>query len=165
MIDSQAAVAAVQGGRHLFLMVFGATPDDKLDWRPMAVEGADATDILEIARHCIATDGYFTHMLTQNKVPAHEGSADWFSSAAFAAEGPAAGASDKEGLVRALEEQAAKTDAVINSVTPEGWAETVEAPWMTASRAQFLGLLAGHWSYHAGQVAYIQRLYGDNSFG
>jgi uncharacterized damage-inducible protein DinB len=147
-------------------MVFKATPDDKLEWRPAAVDGADATNILEIARHCIAADGYFTFMFTESKVPAHEeGAADWFSSASFAGEGPAAGVSNKAGLIKALEHEAAKTDAVIGAVTPEAWAEMVEAPWMTATRAEFLGLLAGHWSYHAGQVAYIQRLYGDNSFG
>jgi hypothetical protein len=46
-------------------------------------------------------------------------------------------------------------------VPAQQWGDIVDLGWMKIPQAGAAGLLASHWSYHCGQVAYIQRLYGD----
>jgi opine dehydrogenase len=59
---------------------------------------------------------------------------------------------------------AAKTAEALRTVPAGSWGDTVDAGFMSGSRAMFLDILSGHWTYHTGQVGYIQRLYGDLSF-
>jgi hypothetical protein len=161
--DVQAALKRIEGSRGFLLHVLDKTPDDKLDWRPAVAEGGDATTILEIMRHLVASEA---HMLAivKDTPEGPGGSEDWASSAKFAAEGPAATATTKAELVALLNAAGAGFAGIAAAVPADKWDEEYDAGWMKAPRSEFLGMASLHYDYHNGQIAYIQRLYGDLSF-
>jgi hypothetical protein len=167
--DVEQAIGEIKGARGFFLEVFGKTAEDKLDWRPSCAEGGDATTILEIVRHLVASDVSMLAMLGVD--PAEVGlasdggpSEDWASSAKFASQGPAANITTKAELIAKLNEVAEIVDTALRGVPAAKWDEEYDAGWMKGPRSQFLGLMGVHIHYHNGQVAYIQRLYGDLAF-
>lgn len=150
--------------REFYIQLIEATPEDRLDWKPAAGQG-DATSILEITRHLIAGERPMRSMVVSGKWPEDTPmDPDWAASSSFASAGPAAGATGKAELVRMIREVGAETDLALKGVPDSAWGDTISVPFMTDTRAGFVGLAATHWSYHTGQVAYIQRLYGDLTF-
>ncbi len=161
--DVEGALARIRSSRGFLIHFFTKTADDRLNWRPAVESGGDATTILEIMRHIVASESSMLPVALKEGGD-HEPSADWASSAKFASAGPAAGATTKEEIVAKLNEAAAVLDAAILEVPQERWGEEYDAGWMKAPRFDFLGLVALHYDYHNGQIAYIQRLYGDLEF-
>jgi len=150
--------------REFYIQMIQATPDDRLDWKPVAAQG-DATSILEITRHLIANEHPMRSMVVDGKWPEDTPmDPNWAASSSFAGAGPAAEVSDKADLVRMIREAGAETDQAVRDVPDSAWNDTVSLPFMTDTRAGLVGLAASHWSYHTGQVAYLQRLYGDLKF-
>jgi len=147
------------------MTVLESTPEQMLTWRPRSASG-DPTSILDIAKHCIAAESMFQPLIRDGHMPtASAANADWLSSEAFATRGPAAEVHDKAGLVLLVADLERYAAEIAESLAPEAWDEIVETPFRTAPRGRFLWILASHWAYHCGQVAYIQRLYGDLSYG
>jgi len=150
--------------REFYTQMIEATPDDRLDWRPATGEG-DATSILEITRHLIAGERPMRSMVVSGKWPEDTPmDPNWAASSSFAGGGPAAGVTCKADLVRMIREAGAETDLALKAVPDSAWNDTISVPFMSDTRAGFVGLAATHWSYHTGQIAYIQRLYGDLKF-
>lgn len=165
--DFDATLARVQHARGFYKMFLAKVPDDKLGWKPQPLEGGDATSVLEITRHMIASEFHFLGMFgppPEGAAPEGEYREDWASSDAFATSGPGADITDKPGLVAKLDEVAEVLDTHARGVAPEAWDEEYDAGWMKAPRGAFLGLVATHYEYHTGQLAYLARLWGDLEF-
>jgi len=149
--------------RGFYIGLLEATPDGRLNWKPEGDNG-DATSVLEITRHMIASEPMRDIVINGRWPEDTPMDPDWVTSASFASSGPAAAITDKAELVRLIREQGAVTDEALKGVPDSTWGDTISLPFMTATRAGFLALCATHWSYHTGQVAYLQRLYGDLRF-
>jgi len=164
-MDIEAALKGLQGAREMFLMVLNGTPDDRMEWKP-ACDGGDPTNIIEQARHSISAEVDLRGVLVEGKVPEDMNmESEWASSATFAKAGPAAGLSTKAEFAESMKAEADKTAEALQGIPAEAWGDMIETPFLSGPRAMFLSILIDHWSYHAGQIAYIQRLYGDMKFG
>jgi len=167
--DFEGTLARVQRSRGFYKQFVEKVPDDKLDWKPQALAGGDATSVLEITRHIIASEYFFLKMLGpvpegHSPIPDEPFREDWASSDAFATSGPAAGVTDKAELLAKVDEAAEVFDSHAKRMSPEVWDEEFDAGWMKGPRRMFLGLIATHYEYHCGQVAYLARLWGDLEF-
>ncbi len=162
----EAMMGSLESAHQLFDMVLNRTPQERLDWKPVT-PGGDPTSILEVVRHVVGAEGEMRSIVAEGKMPEMESppSADWSASSEFAKHGPAAGASDLQGLKQLIADERAKTAEAIRGVPTEAWGDVIETPFMTTTRQTFFDILVQHWAYHAGQVSYIQRLYGDLGFG
>ena len=162
----EAMTGSLESTHQLFDMVLNRTPQERLDWKP-AMPGGDPTSVLEVVRHLIAGEGDMRSIVAEGKMPEMESapSADWSASSEFARHGPAAGVSDLEGLKQLIADERKKTAEAIRGVPPNAWGDVIETPFMTATRQTFLDIFVQHWAYHAGQISYVQRLYGDLGFG
>lgn len=162
--DVEGALGRLEMIHSEFLSMVRSTPEDRVDWRPPS-EGGDPTTISEQIKHCVDVEaGMATHLFT-NEAPEQGEGGDYFASATWAGVGPAGALSAKEDLVRSIEETAQRTAELVRSQPDNIWDEEVDAGFAKMTKAGFVGLLTHHWWWHAGQVAYIQRLYGDISFG
>ncbi len=149
----------------MFLAILESTPDEMLTWRPKSASG-DPTSILDIAKHCIAAESMFHAVIRDGGTPpSPEATADWLSAEAFATRGPAADVHDKPRIARLVADLERAAGDLARTLPCGAWEETIETPFMTAPRIRYLRMICIHWSYHAGQAAYIQRLYGDLSHG
>ncbi len=162
--DVEGALGRLEMIHSEFLSMVRSTPEDRVDWRPPS-EGGDPTTISEQIKHCVDVEaGMATHLFT-NEAPEQGEGGDYFASATWAGVGPAGALSAKEDLVRSIEETAQRTAELVRSQPDNIWDEEVDAGFAKMTKAGFVGLLTHHWWWHAGQVAYIQSLYGDISFG
>jgi hypothetical protein len=171
--DVQAVVETIQRSRQYYGHVLESIPDEKLNWRPTCPEGGDATTVLEITRHIIASEVHFLRMFgikpsdvgfpveLDTPPPMRE---DWATAAAFAEAGIAAGLSTKTELLGKLAEVAEIVDKAVSLLPLEKWDEEHDAWFMKAPRKVFLGFIAPHYAYHTGQLGYIARMWGDLSF-
>lgn len=160
-------IKRLQSAHQFFLMTLKATPEDRLPWRPGVDAGGDATSILEQAKHCIAAEANLRMLIQHGGMPpGFDGMPDdWATAEAFGNSGPAAGAATVADLEGHIVEQESLTSAMLEGLTEEDWASEISMPWMSGPRTAFVKILVDHWTYHAGAVAYIQRLYGDLRFG
>jgi hypothetical protein len=121
------------------------------------VPGGKPTSTLDIVRHCIAVDVEMKEYVTgEAEVDFDEADIE----ASFSS-GPAAGVSERDGLLGILEETARAVDAALAAVPDERWGEMLELPFGSLSVEAFAWWLVAHWYYHAGQIAYLQRCWGD----
>ena len=148
-MDVDRALQAIQEAQRYFVGMFQRAPEDKLQWTPDCPEGTP-TSMVQIARHLISADTEFACIMAGEETPADIAGASIEES--FNA-GRAKDVSDRAELVRLIE--------TTMEALEDAMGDMVELPWATMPRAALPGLLAGHWSYHCGQVAYIQRCYGD----
>lgn len=163
-MDVEAKIQQLNAARGFYASFLATTPDEKLGWKPEGVPG-DATSILEITRHCIAADVYFRALFESGTMPQPPDGAHWADSNVFASAGPAAGLETVAELAELMRKEGDATAEAMRAVPADKWGELLTVPWMTGPRELFADLLVSHWQYHLGQLAYIQRLYGDLSFG
>ncbi len=145
---------------------FAKTPEDKLNWRPQVCESGDATSVMDITKHLVSSEFMMRQLFETGTTPAPpEGAGDgnWASSDAFAASDPT-GLSTKEEALKILAELADGTAEVVRNVSEAAWLEEIDAGWMKGPRLLFWRIHLSHWSYHTGQIGYIQRLWGDLGF-
>jgi uncharacterized damage-inducible protein DinB len=128
-----------------------AMPADKREWRPLDA-GRSA---LSLIQECAVINGFFARILHEGKAPEMK----WEEYQAACAQLDTA---DK--ALSALMASTAELTAAIESVPEERLADEVTMPFhegmvMTMEQIMF----AAYWNmtYHHGQLAYIQTLYGD----
>ncbi len=131
---------------------FEAMPGDKQDWKPLDL-GRSALDQVQ---ECAVINGFFTGILRDQAVPP----LDW---GAYKAACAALDTPDK--ATTALTDSAKALAAAIEAFPEDKMDDTVTMPFaegmvMTFGQVMF----AAYWNmtYHTGQIAYIQTLYGDN---
>lgn len=163
--DVEKAITELGEIRAMVLGLVRATPEERVDWRPASDTG-DPTTISEQLKHCLGVEYHFVEGLIGGKTPDHgEEGGDFFASSSWAKAGPAGALSTKADLMRCLEESTEHTATALRNVPVSGWDEVVDAGFTKRSKAAFVELLVHHWWWHAGQIAYVQRLYGDTSVG
>ena len=155
-MDTQRLIHGLQEARKHFTDMLSRTPADKLEWVPDTTAEGKPTSTLDIVRHCIATDVEMAGLIAGSATPEWSGDIE----ASFRS-GPAAHVTDPDELGRVLQETAREADAGIEAVPDERWAETLELPWGNWSVEALGWLLVAHWYYHTGQIAYLQRCWGD----
>jgi uncharacterized damage-inducible protein DinB len=131
---------------------FDAMPAERQDWKPLDVGRSALSQVQE----CAIINPFFAAILTTQTVPAMEGEAYAAAKAALAT---------PEAARAALAASADTLQAAIEAFPDEKLGETVTLPWgegMVMTFGQIM--LAPYWNmtYHQGQIAYIQTLYGDS---
>ncbi|MGD8240323.1 MAG: DinB family protein [Armatimonadota bacterium] len=156
-MDTGPLLHGLQEARQSFTALLSRTPDDKLEWTPDTSAEGKPTSTLDIIRHLIASD------LDMKKVVADGVPSEWDPAdmeASFHA-GPAAEVTDRAELLQILEETAKEVAAAFEALPDERWGEALQMPWGKMSVEAFAWMLVAHWYYHAGQIAYLQRCWGD----
>jgi len=54
-MDIEQEIAGLRQLVEFYTGILRKTPDDKLNWRPQTLEGGDATTVMEITKHLIAS--------------------------------------------------------------------------------------------------------------
>ena len=129
------------------------TRDDALDWHP-PIEGADTRSIYEQVGECVLTNRSFAAALrgeNRDPKPARDASA----AIVFA---------DSQDAQRQIVESAAELAKAVRGMNEEDFDR--EYPhWSGPIRGEiFIEMPYRNMAYHAGQVNYIQTLYGDTEF-
>lgn len=163
--DVEKAIGELDRARTMFAQWVRSTPEERIGWRP-PTEGGDPTTIAEQVKHCLDVEAAHATLMFGGEAPAAEGGeGDYFASSSWAKAGPAGALTAKEDLLRCLEDTGQRTAELIRGYADGDWDEVVDAGFAKMSKARFVGLLGHHWWWHVGQVAYIQRLYGDTTMG
>lgn len=131
-----------------------AVPEDKREWRP----APDATTVMEILRENAILPLMLAEVL--RKRPQQVDESVWEE-----AQREAGDLSTIDGCERACRTSTVQMLQALREVPADQWQQTVMLPWgMTSNLLQ--AALVHYWNltYHLGQIAYIQRLYGDTNF-
>lgn len=125
-----------------------AVPIEKHDWRPMG----EARTVLELVQECAEVNGRWSEILTERqwKVRDSKETQQYYCTMP-----------DLPAAISRLRESTAQYVQAIRSVPYEKLSEELELPWGTVKMADALLHSFWHMSYHAGQINYIQTLYGD----
>ena len=132
-----------------------AVPNDKLTWRP----AEHARSVLEILQECATLPAAWAAWLQERpeSPPSMEQYAPYCAQAATL--------TTLDACETALRENTARLLQVVETLSEADLSQTAVAPWgKTYTLAE--GCMLHHWklTYHLGQVAYIQLLYGDTEY-
>lgn len=131
-----------------------AVPEDKREWRP----APEATTVMEILRENAILPFMLAEVLSKRPQQADE-------SVWQAAQKKAGDLSTVEACERACRAGTAEMLRALREVSPDEMQQSVVLPWrMTSTLLQAATVHYWNLTYHLGQIAYIQRLYGDTSF-
>ncbi len=142
----------IQGAVEDILRYTRAVSDDRFTWRP----SEHARSVLEILQECVAVPLVMRYALLQR--PQEPTDVNPFF----------AEASQLKTVAECEQALRANTNLLIEAIqnTPDSDLEqTVMLPWGTP--APIKRVISGHYwnlTYHLGQIAYIQLLYGDTNF-
>lgn len=137
-----------------FLMRYArAVPAEQLNWRP----AEHARSVLEILQECVAEPQILEKLLRDRPqtVPDPQAYLEAFKEAA-------AQLSTVDSLEHALRAHTERFLDAVNALSPETLSQRITVPWGKSYPAKELALMH-QWNltYHLGQIAYIQLLYGD----
>ncbi|MCS6962291.1 MAG: DinB family protein [Deltaproteobacteria bacterium] len=133
-----------------FIAYASKTSDDKVNWKPSET----ARSVIEISQECLALANLLVvsakenfSTLTEEKWQAEMNKAKGFTS-----------------LNDVLRQLRLKTNSllrVFERFPPGKWSTTVKTGWGKMSIFEILWMHHNHLTYHLGQIAYIQTIYGD----
>ncbi|HVT14043.1 MAG TPA: DinB family protein [Fimbriimonadaceae bacterium] len=127
-------------------------PTERLEWQPIG----DARPVLEIVQECGRVNERWADMIA---------SGEWIAWDAGKIEGIRSETADIERAMAYLRASTAKYAATVRALPDERLDVEFQAPWRSATMAEWLCHALWHLSYHEGQINYIQTLYGDWSYG
>ncbi len=129
-----------------------AVPEERLTWRP----AEHARSVLEILQECVAIPVVMRRLLEERPQQPIDMNA------------PFAEASQLRSVSECEQAMRENTERLISAIqnTPESdLHKTVMFPWgAPASVARVMGAHYWNLTYHLGQIAYIQLLYGDTGY-
>lgn len=129
-----------------------AMPEDRLTWQPAPT----TRTALDIFQECAGAAGFFAGILRERK------SAPFTPETLDRMREQRQAWSTLEEAERALRTRSEDFYAAVAAVPDEDLDVQVEMPWgQTQTLAEVMGLHFWNLTYHTGQLAYIQRLYGD----
>jgi hypothetical protein len=131
------------------------TPDDKINWSPSATS---RTPVQLVAHAAMGTQG-INGMLAGKPFPFT--SMEDMDAHSRAAE---KGFTTREQALGLLEKTSAEYLAWLDNLTPEQIGGMVTLPFGQAPMAAAITFAADHLRGHAGQIEYIQTIYGDQSW-
>lgn len=133
-----------------------AVPEDKLDWKPLDA-GRSA---LDLAREMAQCPDWTVDLLTTGKM-------NWSEESQAASAKESAGWTTAEACETACKEKLDRLYDVIRAYPDEKLAETVVLPFgpggsdRTFTMAEVADYPRWNFTYHLGQIGYIQTLFGD----
>lgn len=130
----------LQAQTEFYAKTARAIPEDKSDWKPAET----AMSAMEITRHCIQTNNHFCQPLG-GEVPDHDPDA----------------ANSLAEAVDLLEASCEHMSEVIASIPDERLDEEVPAFGGSMPLTRIVSIPSTHIGYHWGQLAYLQRIWGD----
>ena len=133
-----------------FMTTLGHVPDDKLNYKPSET----AKSALEIAAHVAIANLGFAAIIAQQ--PMHDNPMQWVEEQSRAID-------SREKAEAALVQGFKAAHAAILAADPNRMEETVPGP-IPGTLRFYLGLCARHNSTHAGQIDYLQTIWGDTEF-
>ena len=124
------------------------TPEDKLDWRPSLTEEVTTRSMLDQVKECVSVNQRFAAMLRGE-------SATSFPEVSFAN-----GQEAQEQLIASGKVLA----EAIRGLSEEGMAQGYQHPRGEILGSSLIMMAYRNMAYHAGQINFIQTLYGDTEF-
>jgi uncharacterized damage-inducible protein DinB len=147
----QAAARMTLDASQTLIRNLSATPAEKQTWQPLD----EGRSILNQVQECAVINAWFAMQLHDRAVPPLDGDA-YAAALAQIDTADKATAALKENTDKLVEEIKAFPDAHLD--------ESLTMPFGEGMVMTFEEILfAGYWNmtYHAGQIAYVQTLYGD----
>jgi hypothetical protein len=149
------AIAALRlrHSRKAFIDAFQAMPAEKQDWKPTLPDGKGRS-ARQLVEECVLTNTTFAEMIRSGVEP----DIDWVG------ELTKLGAVESGALVEQFRAGNEALAVLLESLTDDHLVRTFLWPWAEreVSFAEFAFMPAWHLDYHAGQINYIQTLYGDD---
>lgn len=142
-----------EAARALFRYAY-AVPEERRNWRPAPT----ATSVMEILVENAVVPFAIAAVLRERPQQVNE--TVWEE-----ASGKAGELGTIEACERACQDGTAELIQALRSIPPGELMQTVMMPWQL--RCSLLQAAMSHYwnlTYHLGQIAYIQRLYGDTEF-
>lgn len=144
------------GSMDNFFKYARAVPEDKVTWQPLDT----GRSVLDLCQECAQSPAWGVALMKAGKFTGFD---DDFMAKMMAER---AGWTTVEDCERVCRERANALFDAIREFPEERMHETIELPWGKKTYAWWEIMLLHNWNitYHLGQVAYIQTLYGDQGY-
>ena len=135
-----------------------AVPEDKADWRPLDA----GQSVLSMARELAKCPDWAADIVTGKEM-------DWSEEAQAATKAEMDGWKTVEDCERACEEKLGNYFALLKELPDARLSDTKDLPFgpggsvKTFTMAEMIDYPRWNFTYHLGQIAYIQTLYGDKA--
>lgn len=150
-----AAKAAFERASGRLLTVFGATPDDKLNWSPSPT----ARTPLQLAVHCGQGMGFIQRSLEGAQAPSM--TTEQFDASFREAESKY---TTRDEAVNLIEQNSAAYIAWLEGLGDEQVSGIWHSPFGDVPMAMGIMVPTYHTANHTAQIEYIQTIYGDRTW-
>ena len=147
------AKAHVQAGSARLAQLFSHVEDEKLTWSP----SESARSALRLVAHCAITNQFFADIISGH-LPEQMPSPGEFEADLHAREAQIA---SREEALDLLSETTSQLCRTIEGVSEETIVSQCRSPFGTLPMAFWLQESGQHLAVHAGQLAYLQTIWGD----
>lgn len=147
------ATGNVERAHTRLVHLLSFVPDDKLTWAP----SPSSRSSLRLVAHCAASNAFFTKVI-KNGLPQPMPTPEEFFRGL--SEGEATVATREEALAL-LEGTTADLRRAIDALTAIELDATPDSPFGPLPMSFWLEQTGEHLAYHAGQLAYMQTIWGD----
>ena len=135
------------------LHLFSFVPDDKLNWRPAPT----AKPAIQIVAHCAIVSDLFAQAITGNLPDPMPSPAEFFASVTSMEETP----TSRDEVVALMEKNTALLANAIDSVPDDALGSSPHSPFGPLPMPFWLEMAGAHIAGHAGQLEYLQTIWGD----
>jgi uncharacterized damage-inducible protein DinB len=147
------AKALIERTQGRLLRTFAAVPDDKLTWSPSST----SKSALDIVKHVAQTNLFIAKALCGEPLP----DAASLPEIEKAMEAAASHITTRDQAVACFNESVATVLATIDKLTEDDLAKDIVLPFTTMPASALIYISGMHAANHAGQIDYIQTIYGD----
>jgi hypothetical protein len=126
--------------------------EEQLRWRPEAQEGATTRSALDQISECVTVNRYMAELIRNGAIQPPPGG--W----------PDIAFQDAADAQAQLRESARELAEALRAMTPEDMARDYQHPRAVIRGENLLLMCYRNMAYHAGQINFIQTLYGDTEF-
>ena len=149
------AKQVIEAAKNRLLTTFAHVPDDRLHWTPSPT----AKSAQRIAAHAAIANFGFAAMTRGERLPA-----DNLADVVRLSEAKELAVTSREQAVAIIEESTRHLLSAIDALTPERLRGDAYLPIGPMPMASFIFLGARHAEMHAGQIDYLQTIWGDLEF-
>ena len=137
--------------RLLHLLTF--VPDDKLTWSPSETSKSS----IRLVAHCALTSKFFADLLTHNMPDPMPSPQECFG----ALHAEELNYTTRESVIALTNENTAELCKAIETITAENIGSMLNSPFGPMPLQFWLAMSSEHMVGHAGQIEYIQTIWGD----
>lgn len=133
-----------------FIAYASNTQSSKVAWRP----SKSARPVLEICQECLALTEFLISALRSNLASFTD--AEWQKQMDLASE-----QKNLRDILKAIKSRTSLLLRLIKLIPEADWMKSVKTPWGRMKMVDIAYMQYMHLTYHVGQIAYIQTIYGD----